>query len=120
MSAATNLNANDYRLINFNVPNYLIKNFDNLVRFKRVSRTSILISMMESYLRSEYQKMKDDDDLNHLINDIEGRNRSKVVSVSKEPVREWSVGRDNSYYPPTIPSFNDFRDEENFKNELDW
>lgn len=76
--------------------------------------------MMESYLRSEYQKMKDDDDLNHLINDIEVRNRPKGVSANKEPVREWSVGRDKSYYPPTIPSFNDFRDEENFKNELDW
>ena len=28
----------DYKLINFNCPKYLIKNFDNLVRHKRVSR----------------------------------------------------------------------------------
>ena len=36
----TSLNfSDDFKLVNFKVPNYLIQNFDNLVRFKRVSRT---------------------------------------------------------------------------------
>ena len=50
----------DYKLVNFNVPNYLIKNFDNLVKFKRVSRTSMLVHLMENYLRTEQQKLKED------------------------------------------------------------
>ena len=56
MEATQSING-DYKLINFNVPKYLIKNFDNMVKFKRMSRTSLLVGMMESYLRSEYRKL---------------------------------------------------------------
>lgn len=68
----------DHKLINFNVPKYLISNFDNLVRFKRVSRTSMLVRLMEDYMRSEHQKMKDDESLNLMINDIGQRNREDL------------------------------------------
>ena len=68
----------DYKLINFNVPKYLIKNFDNLVRFKRVSRTSMLVHLMESYIRSEKKLMEDDDTLNLMINDVEKRNKEDL------------------------------------------
>ena len=42
----------DYKLINFNVTKYLIKNFDNLVRFKRVSRTSMVRFITRFHIRS--------------------------------------------------------------------
>ena len=59
--------SNNHKLINFNVPKYLIKNFDTLVKFKRVSRTSMLIQLMETYIRTEQQRLKEDNSLNHLI-----------------------------------------------------
>ena len=115
MSTTTQWNSNEYKLINFNVPKYLIKNFDNMVKFKRVSRTSLLIGMMESYLRTEYRRMKEDDDLNQLINNIEERNRySKSKVVEEDRPQSWSVSQKDEYYPPNIPNFNDFRDE------MDW
>ena len=107
--------SSDHKLVNFRLPNYLITNFDNLVKFKRVSRTSLLIGMMESYLRTEYRRMKEDDDLNQLINNIEERNRySKSKVVEEDRPQSWSVSKKDEYYPPNIPNFNDFRDE------MDW
>ena len=64
----------NHKLVNFNVPNYLIQNFDHLVRFKRVSRTSMLIHLMEKYIRSESEFIKKDNQINKVINDIEESN----------------------------------------------
>lgn len=93
----------NHKLINFNVPQYLIKNFDNLVRFKRVSRTSMLIQLMETYIRSERKLLEEDDGLNVLINDVENRNLNKIkrdlLEVSKE------VQYQNE--PPMIPHLSD-------------
>ena len=65
-----------YTLINFNIPNHLKKNFDQLVNFKRVSRTSILNSMIEDFCRREFKLIKEDGRLNDLITDIEQKNLS--------------------------------------------
>jgi hypothetical protein len=90
----------NFKLVNFNVPKYLIKNFDELVRFKRVSRTSMLIHLMEGYIRSEWKQIKDDDDLNHMIKDLEHRNlnrmKDELIGLSNE-VEEQS-------YPPMVPN----------------
>jgi hypothetical protein len=67
-----------YTLINFNIPNHLKKNFDQLVNFKRVSRTSILNSMIEDFCRSEFKLIREDGRLNDLIVDIEKKNPPKV------------------------------------------
>jgi hypothetical protein len=64
----------NHKLVNFNVPNYLIQNFDHLVRFKRVSRTSMLIHLMEKYIRSESEFIKKDNQINKVIHDIEESN----------------------------------------------
>lgn len=85
--------SSEHKLINFNVPKYLIKNFDNLVRFKRVSRTSMLIHLMEHYIRTEKKSIMDDHNLNSLINDIEERNRQSVkdqmIGLHKEIEEEF-------------------------------
>ena len=76
---------NSHKLINFNVPNYLITNFDELVKFKRISRTSMLIRLMESYVRNEVGRLKEDDEINHLIRDVKLRNHitpKKMMTVS--------------------------------------
>ena len=53
-------NKNDYTMISLNVPNYLKTNFDNMVKFKRISRTSMLVRLMETFLRYELKQMKSD------------------------------------------------------------
>jgi len=94
--------SSEYKLDNFNVPKYLIKNFDNLVRFKRVSRTSMLVHLMEHYIRSEKKRIEEDGNLNSLINNIEMRNRKTVkeemVGLHREIEEEFEPP-----VPPTIP-----------------
>lgn len=68
-------NSNHYKLVNFNVPNHLINSFDEMVKFKRLSRTSTLISLMEGWLRNEVRKMDEDDKFNDLVMDLKTRNR---------------------------------------------
>ena len=103
----------DHKLVNFNVPKYLIINFDNLVRFKRVSRTSMLVRLMEDYLRSEHQKMKDDGSLNLMIKDIGQRNREDRKNDIKKDIREVRA----EYEPPMIPISSDY-DNDDWENDL--
>ena len=106
----------DYKLINFNVPKYLIKNFDNLVRFKRVSRTSMLVHLMENYIRSEKKLMEDDDTLNLLINDVEKRNKEEL----KTQLRAMKSEVEEEYEPPMIPTLNEKRSWSDHTNDEDW
>lgn len=98
----------DHKLINFNVPNYLITNFDNLVRFKRVSRTSMLIHLMESYIRTEKRRMEDDDTLNLMITDISVRNKKDIKKELIGLKREI----DEELEPPMIPLTNDLHNDD--------
>ena len=94
----------DHRQVNFKAPNYLISYFDNFVRFKRVSRTSMLIHLMESYLRSETQQMKEDGQFNQLIQSIKQSNREDLKRQLKQDLSEIR----DEWEPPMIPTSNDF------------
>ena len=102
MSVWTHSSNNDHKLINFNVPKYLITNFDNLVKFKSVSRTSMLVRFMEDYLRSEHNKMKEDDSFNLLITKLSERNREDIKKQYRKDVME--LREDDE--PPMIPMSN--------------
>ena len=104
--------SSDFKLINFNVPKYLIKNFDTLVRFKRVSRTSMLVHLMENYLRSEQQKLKEDKHLNDLVTHLHQQNKSEIINEMRE-----------HYEPPMIPNVSDERSWNDHMEDLskdDW
>ncbi len=90
----------DYKLINFNCPKYLIKNFDNLVRHKRVSRTSMIVRLMEGYIREEVVNLKKDNYLNKLLSDLSDRNRNDIKKSLKREIED-------EYEPPMIPSSDD-------------
>ena len=75
---------NDYTMISLNIPNYLKTNFDNLIKFKRVSRTSMLVRLMETFLRYELKQMKNDNELNQLVTTLKNNNKTPS-KVSKEP-----------------------------------
>ena len=100
--------SDDHKLINFNVPIYLIKNFDQLMRFKRVSRTSMLIRLMEDYLRSETKQMKEDGSLNEMLNTISKNNREDLKQQLRNDLRQIK----EDWEPPMIPTISD--------NEFDW
>ena len=106
MNTTTSVNfSTDHRLINFNVPKYLINNFDNLVKFKRVSRTSLLIHLMENYIRTEHQMMERDNTLNELMSDLSERNK-KVI---KNELIGLKKDIDGELEPPMIPYTNESR-----------
>ena len=106
MSTTTSLNfSTDHRLINFNVPKYLINNFDKLVKFKRVSRTSMLIHLMENYIRTEHQMMERDNTLNEMMSDLSERNK-KVI---KNELIGLKRDIDEELEPPMIPYTNESR-----------
>ena len=88
--------SSNYKLINFNVPHYMVNNFDEIVKFKRISLTSVLIGLMERYIRAEHQCLAEDGKLNKLISDIKNRNQQP------EPLRQSKI--EERYYPPEIPT----------------
>ena len=75
-----------HTLVTFNVPNHLKNNFDELSKFKRVSKTSILNQLIEWYCRNERKELEGDDKLNHLIQDLKIRNQVNKTKVKKESV----------------------------------
>ena len=91
----------DYTMISLNVPNYLKTNFDNMVKFKRISRTSMLVRLMETFLRYELKQLKNDNELNQLVTTLKDRN-----TTSPKVVKE----------PPMIPYSND----DEFMNDQFW
>lgn len=106
----------DHKLVNFNVPKYLITNFDYLVKFKRVSRTSMLIHLMESYIRREKKLMEEDNSLNKMLVDVQQRNRKELFKNLKKDM-------DEEYEPPMIPMSSDERSWDDYHRDLkekDW
>lgn len=106
MNVVTNPNSTS---ITFYCPNYLKNSFDELIRFKRISRTSIINSLMEGWLRTEYKKLKEDDEMNKLIMDVKVRNHKnnppKLKPQKTKNRLKWE-SRDE-YDPPMIPSTDD-------------
>jgi hypothetical protein len=93
-----------YTLINFNIPNHLKNNFDQLVSFKRVSRTSVLNSMIEEFCRREFKLIKEDRKLNDLITNIKIKNLPKI---NHQKTSSWEDSYDE---PLNIPVSDDFLD----------
>lgn len=91
--------SDNHTLINFNIPTYLKRNFDNLVKFKRVSRTSILNQLIDRYVRFELDQIENEDRINLLMSDIEKRNQNSLKNQIKETIGE--IEDENG--PPTIP-----------------
>ena len=99
--------------ITFYCPIHLKTSFDELVKFKRISRTSIINSLMEQYVRSEFKLMEEDTKMVTFINDIKLRSHknnppklNRNIPIRNERPTKWSVEEDD-YEPPMIPSVDD-------------
>lgn len=75
-----------HTLINFNIPLHLKTHFDQLVDFKRVSRTSVLNHLIENYCRSEIDHLETDGRINDLITSIKTRPQPQRVHSR---ARQW-------------------------------
>ena len=78
--------SNNHKLINFNVPNYLIIKFDSLLKFKKVSRTSMLLNLMETYLRTELTLMKNDNELSESFKKIKDKFDKPKTLIKEKPM----------------------------------
>ena len=95
--------------ITFYCPIHLKNSFDELVKFKRISRTSIINTLMEQYVRSEFKLMEEDTKMVSFINDIKIRShKNNPPKLKKETDRptKWTVEKDE-YEPPIVPSIDD-------------
>lgn len=103
-------NDKDTKLITFRVPNSVVSDFDELVKFKRGSRTSYLVGFMDNFVREEFKRLEESNRINEFIQNIRNRNQrpSKLIKTSDDV---WKSSRDD-YYPPTIPTINDDYDWE--------
>lgn len=89
-----------HTLINFNIPLHLKTHFDQLVDFKRVSRTSVLNALIENYCRSEIDHLETDGRINDLITSIKTRPQPQRVHPRDQ---QWEdtmivgIGYDNQH-----------------------
>ena len=112
MNQTHSLNSsNNFKLVNFVVPNPLIQKFDDMVKVKRVSRTSMLVRLMETFLRYEFKQMENDNkNYQKMISDIQKLNEQKPKNSNSK----WSVRE--QYEPPMIPMTYDDIDEHMSEN----
>lgn len=104
----------DTKLVTFRVPFHLVNDFDELVKFKRGTRTSYLVGMMDTFIRNEVKRLKETNRINEFISDI--KNRNTVVEPLTKTKHQWRKNRtdyDETYYePPMIPSLGDIWTED--------
>ena len=110
----------DHQLVTFNVPHHLLKNFDELRKFKRVSRTSMILNLMERFVRSEFQQLKEDDNLNTFLNDVKLRSsQPNTPSFNKQQSQKmWSW--EDSYVDDELPPSPIFHDQSDWRDEVSW
>ena len=82
------------KLITFRAPHSILTNFDQIIKFKRGSRTSYLVSYMDHVVRTEFTRLKETNQIHELITQL------------SEPPSE--------YDPPRIPDF----DNDNWREVL--
>ena len=82
------------KLITFRAPHSILTNFDQIIKFKRGSRTSYLVSYMDHFVRTEFTRLKETNQIHELITQL------------SEPTLE--------YDPPRIPDL----DNDNWREVL--
>ena len=111
-------NTKELKLVTFKVPNHICNDFDELVRFKRGSRTSYLVSLMDTFIRNEMKRLEESNRINEFISDLKIRNKTTdTLHRRKDTFRRHKNDYETDHYdPPMVPSLDDDFDwEERFK-----
>ena len=96
-----------HTLINFNIPNYLKHDFDELAKFKRVSRTSILNRLIELYCRNEFRELEETSRFNQLLLSVKARNQPSAELIKPLQRPQHAPEPNNKPEPPMIPYLSD-------------
>ena len=64
-----------YKLVNFNIPTNLNQLFNEVLAYKQITRTSIMLRLIEDWVRLEGEYIKEDDVLREVL--IKRNNTSK-------------------------------------------
>lgn len=96
-----------HTLINFNIPNYLKHDFDELAKFKRVSRTSILNRLIELYCRNEFRELEETSRFNQLLLSVKARNQPSAELIKPLQRSQHAPEPNNRPEPPMIPYLSD-------------
>ena len=86
------------KLITFRAPHSILTNFDQIIKFKRGSRTSYLVSYMDHFVRTEFTRLKETNQIHELL-----------TQLSEQPLETSPM-----YDPPRIPHL----DNDNWREVL--
>ena len=81
-----------YKLVNFNIPSNLNNLFNEVLEYKQITRTSIMLRLIEDWVRLEGEYIKEDDVLRDVL-----IKRNKSSNPSNK-----SMGREDSLPPSSI------------------
>ena len=98
------LNNPHHSSITFYTTNNLKTSFDELVKFKRMSRTSVINTLMENFVRTEIKLMKEDNNMVSFIKDMKVRSHKNNPPQFKKVDEQTYV---ETYDPPVPPTVNE-------------
>ena len=91
-------NDDNTKLITFRAPRETVDNFDVLIKLKRASRTAVLVEFMNNYLREEFSRMKESDEINQFISEMRGKQYSTTENeILKRNIRDLQEQLQNAY-----------------------
>ena len=64
------MTTDETKLITFRAPHSILTNFDQIIKFKRGSRTSYLVSYMDDFVRTEFTRLKETNQIHELITQL--------------------------------------------------
>jgi len=84
--------SNTYTLLNWNCPQHLKTALDAVVDYKRISRTSIINTLLADYCRNEITAIEKDGEILSLIDSAQRKVKShkKTTPPMKEKKSNWS------------------------------
>jgi len=84
--------SNTYTLLNWNCPQHLKTALDAVVDYKRISRTSIINTLLADYCRNEITAIEKDGKILSLIDSAQRKVKShkKTAPPMKEKKSTWS------------------------------
>lgn len=115
----TNLELNyEPQLINFKIPKHTKYHLDRLVKFKGVSRTSVLINLIETWIQREHVLLQEESKVYELMSGLEDTIERSVLRVGPTkaetpvtselpPRRDWEVSYYDDPPSPIFPSDDD-------------
>ena len=95
MNVTTNVNSSP---IQFYIPNHLKNQFDEIISFRRLSRSYVLNDFIESWVTTQFQKIKDKEEISDLLENVKQRSEKKNTKTDvEESTNKWSVKSQNTW-----------------------